>query len=125
MRNNKKLGTEFEREMCKYLRRKGYWVHFMSPDVSGAQPFDIIAVKDRFPIVMDCKTAVKPIFPISRLEDNQLMAFELWLKCGNSLPYIAIKHKNQVYLISYLMLKERLKVDLREETQCILEDFWQ
>ena len=89
MKNNKQIGAEFEREMCQYLKRKGYWVHFLFPDATGAQPFDIIAVKDGISVVMDCKTAVKPIFPISRLEDNQRMAFEFWLKCGNNMPYIA------------------------------------
>ena len=38
--NNKKLGTEFEREAVTLLSQKGYWVHFITPDSRGSQPFD-------------------------------------------------------------------------------------
>ena len=44
--NNKIIGTAFEKEMCELLANRGYWVHFITPDNRGAQPFDIIAVKD-------------------------------------------------------------------------------
>ncbi len=123
MRNNKQIGTEFEREMCEYLKDHGYWVHFLSPDSRGAQPFDIIAVKNNIPLVLDCKTCVNHIFSISRLEDNQIMAFEYWQKCGNNNPCVAIKHGNKAYLITYSFLKEHEKVDLRKWNCFLLEDF--
>ena len=67
--NNKKLGTAFENEFCELLASKGWWAHFLSPSVSGSQPFDVIACKDKSCMVFDCKTSAKHIFPYTRLED--------------------------------------------------------
>jgi Holliday junction resolvase len=103
--NNKRLGTAFEQEFCKLLADAGYWVHFIAPDNSGAQPFDIIAVRYGISYAFDCKTCESDTFNISRLEDNQIMAFEKWLKCGNSEPMIVIKHKGRVYFVMYTVLK--------------------
>lgn len=114
--NNKQIGTEFEHEMCEILAQKGYWVHFIVPDNRGAQPFDIVAAKDGEALAMDCKTCVSSTFNISRLEDNQIMAFERWIKCGNADPYIAVKHKNNVYLIRYSYLKERRSINIERES---------
>ena len=114
--NNKRLGTAFEREFCELLAKKGYWVHFITPDNRGAQPFDIVAAKNGEALAMDCKTCVSSTFNINRLEDNQIMAFERWIKCGNADPYIAVKHKNNVYLIRYSYLKERRSVNIERES---------
>ena len=113
--NNKKLGTAFERFMCEHLARLGYWVHFISPDTRGAQPFDIIAVRDDIPIVMDCKTSSDHIFRFDRLENNQVYAFEKWLATGNLLAYVAVLHNKNVYMIRYVDLKEKGKVDLKNK----------
>lgn len=113
--NNKRLGNEFEKEMCKKLNDAGYWVHFISPDVTGAQPFDIIAVKDNVPFAFDCKTAVKRWFPISRLEINQIMAFDKWIARGNGTPMIAVKYKDGIKIVSYWELKTKGKVDLEDD----------
>ena len=66
--NNKRLGTAFEREFCELLAARGFWVHFMSPSASGAQPCDIIACRNNTPYLFDCKTCEKDTFLISRLE---------------------------------------------------------
>lgn len=110
--NNKKLGTAFEVELCKAFAEEGYWVHFLAPDARGAQPFDVIAVRDGNAIAIDCKTCVADTFNISRLEDNQIMAFERWIRCGNSTPLIAVKHKGRVSFIDYLELKEKKSIKL-------------
>ena len=112
--NNKKLGTEFEREVVMLLSQKGYWVHFITPDASGKQPFDIIASKDNIPIVADCKTSAKKWFSISRLEENQIMAFELWFKKGNRYAFVIIKYNDKVYQIPFRMLKGLQKINLEE-----------
>ena len=114
--NNKALGTAFEQEFCGMLAEHGYWAHFIVPDIRGAQPFDIIAAKNGIPLAVDCKTCVANVFSISRLEDNQIMAFELWMKCGNGEPVIAVKHKEQVFLIGYLELKEKGSISLKERS---------
>lgn len=110
--NNKRLGTEWEQDFCKWLASKGWWVHFITPAPDGGQPFDVIAVRNGTAFAIDCKTSAKPIFGIDRLEENQKMAFEYWLACGNDMPAVAIKYKNRLYLVDYGELKVG-KVDLR------------
>lgn len=112
--NNKVIGTDFEREFCKLLAGRGYWVHFISPAANGGQPFDVIAVKDGKAYAFDCKTSVSARFPITRLEENQIMAFERWITCGNNDPQIAVKYKLNIYLVSYKRLKEEKVVELDE-----------
>ena len=103
--NNKKIGTEFENEFVDMLAKAGYWVHVISPDRTGSQPFDIIAVKSGKAYAFDCKTCESDRFNISRLEDNQIMAFEKWIRCGNIDPIIAIKYKGAVKFCPYNSLK--------------------
>lgn len=110
--NNKKIGTAFEREVCELLKDCGYWVHFISPDNRGAQPFDIIAAKDGVAIAIDCKTCVANNFGLGRLEDNQIMAFEWWLKCGNTMPLVYVKHEGKITIIRYDVLKEKGSIKL-------------
>lgn len=119
--NNKQIGTEFEREMCAYLKREGYWAHFITPDARGAQPFDIIAVKDGEAFAIDCKTSAKPVFPLSRLEDNQIAAFDYWIKCGNLNPMVAVKYNGGMYLLSYPALKRYGKMDIVEDSHFKVE----
>lgn len=112
--NNKRLGTEFEREAVKRLSEQGYWVHFITPASNGSQPFDIIASKDDKPFVADCKTTVTPHFNITRLEENQVMAFDLWLAKGNNGAFVLIKYADSIYKIPYRMLKGLKKINLEE-----------
>lgn len=113
--NNKRLGTAFEQEVCSIFAQTGWWVHFIAPDARGAQPFDIIAVKAGCAVAMDCKTCAADRFTISRLEDNQIMAFEKWLKCGNEMPFIMVKHDGFIYKIPYNKLKNQKSVKLGKE----------
>ena len=113
--NNQERGKIFELQMMDVLARRGYWVHFMTPDKRGAQPFDLIAVKDGQAYAIDCKTSAKDVFPYSRLEDNQIFAFELWRKRGNGEPLIAVKYQSDIYLILYDVLKVGKKVALTDD----------
>lgn len=123
--NNKKLGTEFEQEFCKILADNGYWVHFISPDRTGSQPFDIIAVKSGKAYAFDCKTCESDRFNISRLEDNQIMAFEKWIRCGNIDPIIAIKWRGTVKFCPYNSLKTFKSMRLADLTTAyLLEEYY-
>lgn len=113
--NNKKLGTEFEKAMVDLLAKQGYWVHFIFPDKRGAQPFDIIAVKDCMAVAIDCKTCKDHMFRLGRLEPNQIMAFEKWIACGNDAAYLAVLYKDEIYMISYERLKTEGSIDLDKE----------
>ena len=112
--NNKKIGTDFERDFVKLLATEGFWAHFIAPDRRGAQPFDVIAAKDGTAFAFDCKTCASETFSIDRLEDNQIAAFERWMACGNMDPYIAIKHRDGIYLLPYSVLKRRHRIKVKE-----------
>lgn len=113
--NNKQLGNSFEIEFCELLKSCGYWVHFMHPSASGSQPCDIIACKDNIPFLFDCKTCKDKVFRLNRLEDNQKFAFYSFERSGNVNCYVAVKHNNQVYIVSYDILKSFGKVELSDE----------
>lgn len=113
--NNKVKGTQFEREICSILASHGYWVHFMSPDNRGAQPFDIIAVRDGLALAADCKTCDADVFSMNRLEYNQRMAFDKWLKNGNTDPVLFVKHEDHIYLVPYTELVKKERICLNED----------
>lgn len=113
--NNKVLGNAFEAEICEFFAKNGWWVHFIAPAANGGQPFDIIAVKGGTAIAGDCKTSVKPIFPITRLEQNQIFAFERWIAAGNTMPRVFIKYKNRAYSVPYEMLKREGSVEIESQ----------
>lgn len=121
--NVKKIGTDFEREFCKALADNGFWVHFITPDRTGSQPFDIIAVRYGIAYVFDCKTCEASTFTVKRLEDNQIMAFDKWLECGNENAYIAIKHKGNVYLVPYIVIIAMKSVRISEVYMMRFEEF--
>lgn len=112
--NNKYIGTAFEKRVCDIFKNRGYWVHFISPDARGAQPFDIIAVKDGKARAIECKTLSDNLrsFSIKRLEDNQVNAFDYWKSKGNGDPLIFIEHCGHVHVVSWTELKAYKKVDL-------------
>lgn len=113
--SNKKIGNDFENLLCRWYADRGYWVHFLAPDARGAQPFDIIAVKDGTAEAVDCKTASRHFISYDRLEDNQILAFEKWIACGNFMPYIAVLYAGNLYMITYERLKNERRIDLRKE----------
>lgn len=101
--NNQKIGKAFEHEWMEHLASLGMWVHFMQPAPDGSQPFDVLAIDDRygFPIVYayDCKTLNGTRFPLSRVEDNQQLAFESLNRRGVDKTYFVIKTKTAIYRI--------------------------
>ena len=112
MANVKKIGTQFEKELVAELSQRGYWVHFLVPDRSGKQPFDVLAVKDGLAYAIDCKTCIDSVFRLNRLEENQKKSFDFWLARGNTEPMVMVKHGEWVYKIRYSYLRENKKVNL-------------
>ena len=115
--NNKKLGTAFERRVCEMLKESGYWVHFITPDSRGAQPFDIIVVKHGIAAAIECKTldVSERYFSINRIEENQRMAFDKWLACGNTEPLIYVEYGDKIKNFLWSKLKEKGRIDMRDE----------
>ena len=100
LKSNKRLGNEFEREFAKLLSDKGYWITMLTPkNHIGSQPADLIAVKENRACLIDCKTCNNYLFPLSRIEQNQIEASKKYFKCGNTAYYIAIKYKEDIYVI--------------------------
>ena len=115
--NNKRIGTEFEIRVCKTLNSDGWWVHFITPDRRGAQPFDIIACKDARCIGIDCKTSKSNIFRMDRLEWNQILAFDKWIECGNKEPLLFVEFNGKIIVVPYLYLKFNNKIHLEKCTE--------
>ena len=72
-------GRQFEDYVVRVLHEHGFWAHRIAPDESGQQPFDVIALKEDMSCVYDAKVlSIGKRFPFSRIEENQLNAFEVF-----------------------------------------------
>ena len=108
MRNNKYLGNKFEKELSEILYDAGYWVHLLNQNKNG-QPADIIAVKNGKAYLIDAKVCTYEVFPFRRIEENQQLAMDMWIECGNTTPYFALKCRNEVYMVSWNSIKDLIK----------------
>ena len=102
--NNKTLGNTFELELCEKLSEYGFWVHCLNMNKAG-QPADIIAVKNRIAYLIDAKVCSNNKFSLSRIEENQDLAMELWDECGNGLGWFALKTGSGIYMFSHYCIK--------------------
>lgn len=101
--NNKQLGNEFEAELCQILYSRGFWVHNLAQNQAG-QPADILAIRNKQAYLIDCKVCSGKGFPLSRVEENQKLAMELWKECGNGQGWFALKMGEQVYMIPHIVV---------------------
>lgn len=103
--SNKALGNALEQELCELLAEHGFWTHNMAMNKSG-QPADIIAVKNQTAYLIDAKVCSSRGFALSRMEENQDLAMELWKECGNGLGWFAIKvPTGEIYMVNHLYIK--------------------
>ena len=105
---NKKLGNDFEQELCQILADAGYWTHNFANRKNG-QPADIIAVKNGKAYLIDAKECTLEIFTLKRMEYNQELSMGLWIECGNITPYFALKARNEIYMVSYVTIKNLIR----------------
>ena len=112
---NKKDGLRFERRLCDILHRNGFWVHNIAQNHAG-QPFDIIASKNNRAVIMDAKVCKNDRFPLSRIEENQRYAMNLWLKTGNSKAWFALELADgDIFMMDYKYLQNWEKASLNED----------
>lgn len=97
---NRTVGNRFEVDFCKVLSAHDMWVHRLTQNNAG-QPADVIAVKNKTAYLIDCKVCSHKIFPLSRIEENQHFAMELWKQCGNGEGWFALKVGEEVYMLSH------------------------
>ena len=115
---NKKLGNDFEQELCQILAGAGYWTHNFANRKNG-QPADIIAVKNGKAYLIDAKECTREIFPLKRMEYNQELSMGLWIECGNIGPYFALKARNEIYMVDYTTVMDLIR---KGKKQLNLED---
>lgn len=96
--------NQLENYTVKLLGENGWWALRIPRNPSGAQPFDIIAVKGGKVLALDCKACSEPKFPIKRVEDNQWTAFAMMSKRTDAVVGIVAEHKEVLYFISYAEL---------------------
>ena len=100
--NNKKIGNDFEKDFAEFLAKNGYWVApFPGKAHTNAQPADLICCKNDRPYLIDCKTLENKngIFNLSRIEENQRLAYQRYVACGNKNYSLAILWKNDIYIV--------------------------
>lgn len=88
--DNRSTGGLFEQELSHILADNGFWVHVMQQNKSG-QPADIIAVKERFHTLIDCKVCDQGFFSFDRIEENQKYAMKRFFSRAGELCYFALK----------------------------------
>ena len=82
--SNKKIGNDFEAELCEMLSLYGFWCHNLAVKSEG-QPADVIAARNGKAYLIDCKVcSTNKGFALSRMEENQELAMTLWKECGIS-----------------------------------------
>ena len=103
---NKKLGNSFEQELCEKLAEFGFWTHNLAMNKSG-QPADIIAVRNKQAYLIDAKVvSTKRGFALSRVEENQDLAMDLWSMQGNGQGWFAFKlPTDEIYMIPHVCIK--------------------
>ena len=102
---NKKVGNDFEQDVCDILAEHGFWCHLLNANKSG-QPADIMAVRNKQAYLIDAKVCSSRGFALSRMEENQEMAMELWKECGNGQGWFAIKvPTGEIYMIPHICIK--------------------
>lgn len=103
--SNKAMGNAFEQDLCEILAKHGFWTHNMAMNKSG-QPADIIAVRNKTAYLIDAKVCSSRGFILSRMEENQDLAMELWKECGNGQGWFALKvPTGEIYMIPHLNIK--------------------
>ena len=103
---NKKIGNSFEQELCEKLSEYGFWTHNLAMNKSG-QPADIIAVRNKQAYLIDAKVVSSPRgFALSRVEENQDLAMDLWSQRGNGQGWFAFKLPiGEIYMIPHVCIK--------------------
>ena len=120
--SNRSEGNQFEREFCKVLSGAGFWVHNLTQNSAG-QPADVIAVNKTGAYLIDCKIVSGKKFAMSRVEDNQHTAMQLWDRLTGHPGWFAIKFpEDRIYMISYDGLAQ---IGMSDDyaSECEISDF--
>lgn len=110
MASNRKVGNNFEQDLCEILFGHGFWTHNLAQNQAG-QPADVIAVRNGRAYLIDCKVcSTSKGFSLKRMEDNQDLSMTLWQECGNGEGWFAILLAGQIYMIPHTVIKAYSKL---------------
>ena len=90
MPSNLAAGSLFERQMAKMLADDGFWALVVPRNAGGQQPADILAVKGKYHVLIDCKVVSGDRFPFDRVEDNQHYAMGKFFEIGGEVGWFAL-----------------------------------
>lgn len=124
------MGTRFEREFADILAKHWFWVHLFQDNQNG-QPCDVVAAKNGHVYLFDCKDCQDQVFLLSRVEENQYNAMQLFDMTGNSKGMFAIRFpEDGIYLIEYDKMQKmqdagfkRINSSVSRTQGCRLEDW--
>ena len=104
--SNKKLGNQFEAELCEILSMYGFWCHNLAQNSAG-QPADVLAVRNGKAYLIDCKVcSTDKGFALSRVEGNQELSMSLWEECGNGQGWFAMKlPTGDIFMMPHFAIK--------------------
>ena len=99
-------GLQFERAFCEWLKQRDFWVLNIPRSHTGAQPFDVLAMRDRSVIAADCNVISDgpATFPFDRIEDNQRLAFDMIQRKASVMCCIAVWYEpaKAIYIVPYV-----------------------
>jgi len=114
--SNKRVGNTFEQTFCELLAAHGFWAHNMTQDSFG-QPADVICSKNGKTFLIDCKVCRNGYFRVSRIEENQKYAMQMFQDTGNNEGLFAILFGRIIYMVPISEL-------LKQETPNIPADWF-
>ena len=101
---NKKIGNDFEQELCEKLSECGFWCTNLAMNKAG-QPADIIAVRNKIAYLIDAKVCSSRGFALSRVEENQELSMTLWEERGNGQGWFALQvPTGDIYMIPHICI---------------------
>ena len=79
------------------------------------RPADVIAAKNRITYLIDCKVCSDGSFRLSRMEENQRRAMNLWTETGNGSGWFALKMPDESIYMMFMDLLLRWEAAGRSE----------
>lgn len=96
-------GKLFEKQLCDFYSKQGYFVIYNEKGIAGSQCCDIVVIKNNIATLIETKnlTNKNGIFNLERIEQNQLLAYKKYTQCHNSHFVLAINWNGGVYLLDF------------------------
>lgn len=123
-----KNGNRDENIVINLFKNHKYWAHNFAKDSSGAQPVDVIAIKENCNWLVDVKNVRKEdvSFPFSRIEPNQKTCMDFarnWARIKNLGFVICFERSNlKPLFLSYDKYLEMSEKGLKSVKMTDLEE---